>query len=109
TVALTLPAQHQSGGNGAISGILRLDEAEDQVLLQAPSSWVGCLGSVTGGLLEQVDEAADVREDGSTDSSKPCDSISIGLGFEASPARIRPEIVDSPTPLPGCREERRCA
>lgn len=76
-----------TGGN--LGGILDTNELVDSFKQYAETSV--CCGSLCDGLqglLSQIRGASDILGDGSQDPAKPCDGVSIGLGFEATKSAI---------------------
>jgi hypothetical protein len=60
---------------------------------------IGADSLCTDPLLEQaVESAADILVDGSVDLTRPCDGISIGVGFEAVAALLGPVVITTAHP-----------
>jgi hypothetical protein len=54
------------------------------------------------GVSQQVRQASDILGDGTQDLERPCDGISIGLGFEASEIQIGPVVTAQTPPDRAC-------
>lgn len=82
-IDVTLAADHKTGSNGNIGGILQTE--------QLITSLKGIAGSISAslcgdsptfdGIAKQIRGASDIMVDGTQDASKTCDGISIGIGF----------------------------
>lgn len=86
-ITMTMSADRKTATGGMIGGVLNTEE------FVAEMKKVGALLQLCGNplfdsLLEQVRQASDILSDGTQDPSKTCDAISMGLGFEMSPAQI---------------------
>jgi hypothetical protein len=99
-LAMTLDPTHTKATSGIISGVLLTSdfEAEVQAIAGAfdPSL---CSGPTIQSILQQIAQASDILHDGTQDPTKPCDAISIGLGFDAVREQLGP-TVPAPAPLP---------
>lgn len=86
---------------GTISGVIPVESLVQSfrlALAQSPMAPL-CSGSTLDAVLQQVRQAADVLADGSQDPNKPCDGISVGIGFEAAHTGIGDTAAD-PAPPP---------
>jgi hypothetical protein len=84
-------------GDGIISGVVKTEELVTEmkrILGTASSSFC----SAFDGIAAQIKQMQDVLDDGTQDPGKPCNAISIGLGFEAK--RIRLGDVKPTPPAP---------
>lgn len=83
--------------DGIISGIIKTDEliAETKRIL-GTANQAFCSGSVFDGIATQIKQLQDIRDDGTQDPGKPCNAISIGLGFSAQKVRLG-AITPTPT------------
>jgi hypothetical protein len=88
---------------GVISGIVSAETFIKWIVTWRGAFSASCDGASEWGccLSSQLRQASDVLADGTLDPSRPCDAISIGLGFEASAVRLGP-IVDVPPPPDWC-------
>jgi hypothetical protein len=83
-VSLQLDAAHKKGTRGVIAGVLATDVLTGELQKVAgafdPSL---CTGATIQSIITQIEQASDIMVDGPQDPTKPCDGISIGLGFDA--------------------------
>jgi hypothetical protein len=100
--------QHPSptrAARGVIAGVLdpeALVEAIRQISGRSAPSL--CTGSAWDSIAAQIRQAADILLDGSNAAGKPCDGISIGIGFEAEQIGPLTRVVaDGPAPPRPCR------
>jgi hypothetical protein len=102
-IAMQLDASHTSATGGTISGVIATDAFVSAVKEAAglfdPSL---CSGSTIDSILEQVAQASDILQDGTQDPTKPCDGISIGLGFDASQVLLGPIAPPTVPPTSPC-------
>ncbi len=84
-VTLELAPDRQSGARGVIAGVLDRDEmAEEAARILAFFNAGTCSdNSLLEDARRMVRWSADILLDGSQDTDRECDAISIGLGFEA--------------------------
>jgi hypothetical protein len=83
-ISLQLDPTHKHGTKGIIAGVLATDVLTGELQKVAGSFDSSlCSGSVIQGIVAQIEQASDIMADGSQDPTKPCDGISIGLGFDA--------------------------
>ncbi len=84
-VTMKLDAAHKNATEGVISGVLDTAELTAQLRTAAgrfdPSL---CEGATIESIVAQFEQASDILKDGTQDTTKTCDGISIGLGFTAS-------------------------
>ncbi len=83
-VTMSLDPTHQSATNGTIAGIIPVQAfvtTLQQIAGEIDPSL--CSGPTINSILDQIEQAADILQDGTQDPTKPCDGISIGLGFDA--------------------------
>jgi hypothetical protein len=90
------------GSHGTLAGILSTDEITARIRRLAgtfdPSL---CVGATIDSIVAQIEQASDILADGTQDETRPCDGISIGLGFvvaEASVGGVGPETPEPPDP-----------
>jgi hypothetical protein len=86
-VTMTLAADRKSATGGIIGGVLKTEE------LVTEAKKIGyLLGICTSSTLTQVEtlirQASDIMSDGTQDTTKVCDGISVGFGFDMKPAQI---------------------
>ena len=97
-VTMTLSEDRKSATGGVIGGVLNTEE------LVAEIRKVGVLLDLCGtdvfeNILDEVRRASDILSDGTQDTEKTCDGISIGLGFEMKPAQIGEVGPESPVEM----------
>lgn len=101
-VSFDLAADHKSATGGVISGILDTEAFVTELKKVAGAfSPDLCMGSTVDSIADRIRKASDILKDGTQDGSKPCDGISIGLGFdlvEASLGDVLPNQPPSPDP-----------
>ena len=62
-----------------------------------------CGGSTLDTVKQTIRQASDILVDGTQDPSKPCDGVSIGIGFEAvkvTAKGVAPDPPPGPNPCP---------
>jgi hypothetical protein len=100
-VTMKLSDDHANASGGVAAGVLPSDKFEQ--LLRPVAERAGfCPGSTLyNSFLKTVAKFPDVIATAPSlqDITKPCDSISIGVGFDFAPIRPMTDVVDSP-PLP---------
>jgi hypothetical protein len=100
-LAMDLGADHQSGENGTISGVLDMEEFIGELKKVAGAfSPDLCSGSTIEAIANQLRQGADIMKDGSPGNpAVECDGISIGLGFEGAKVELG-AIQAAPPPSP---------
>jgi hypothetical protein len=100
-ISMTLDPQHQTVTGGTIAGVLATDtfvaEAHYVGALWDPTL---CSGPTLPSILAQITQASDILADGTQDPTKPCNGISIGLGFTAYRVQLGPVAPPEPPPPP---------
>jgi len=97
---LTPGSPPTEGTNGIVAGILKTSE-----VLEFLKSMAGkintsfCEGDTLQSFVDQVNGASDIMVDGTQDSTKTCDGISIGLGFTVGAAKVQ-KVLDKAAPSP---------
>ena len=86
-ITMTMSADRKSATGGMIGGVLNTEEFVAEI------NKVGYLLQLCGNpffdnLVTQVRQASDILADGTQDPTKMCDGISMGLGFDMSPAEL---------------------
>ncbi|HVY49815.1 MAG TPA: hypothetical protein VHB21_28165 [Minicystis sp.] len=86
-VKMTLSADRKSATGGVIGGVLDTEEFLTEV---KKIGWTfGLCGSALyDSIVNQVRQSSDIMNDGTQDSSKTCNGISIGLGFEMKEVQL---------------------
>jgi hypothetical protein len=83
-----ITCDHKTKGactNGTIAGIINSEELIMQLKgVAGRISTSLCQGSAFMSIAQQIQQASDILSDGTNASGKPCDGISIGLGFDAT-------------------------
>jgi hypothetical protein len=101
-ITMELDVAHQGTMRGTIAGIVsavELGEAFRGVAGAFDPSL--CSGATVDSIVTQVESAADILLDGGQDGGKPCEGISIGLGFEATLVQLGP-VGEAPLPTEPC-------
>jgi hypothetical protein len=81
-IELPLSADHVSGDEGRISGVLTTSELQADVMSAATQiSTSYCQGETIDAVLAAIAAASDIGKDGTQDPTKACDGISIGIGL----------------------------
>ena len=78
---MTLSADRKSAIGGKIGGVLNTEEFVAEIK-KVGALLALCDNSIFPGLLTTIRQASDIMADGTQDTTKVCDGISIGLGFE---------------------------
>jgi hypothetical protein len=103
-VAMTLDPARMGATSGVLSGILLLPDlvAEtDRIGLSLFPDY--CTESVRPVVSSLIQQAADILADGTQDPSRPCQAISLGIGFTASRVHLGPIAAPSPAErTPSC-------
>jgi len=97
-VTMRIAPDGKTATGGVISGVVRVEPFIRQLEI-----WQGVISS---SLCDRrcVDvcysprEASDILADGTVDPTRPCDAISIGIGFEASAVKLGPTLDVAPVP-----------
>lgn len=81
--------------NGTVAGVLDTNELIEGLRKVAGRiSTSLCSGSAFDGIAQQIRQASDILADGTQDSGKECNGISVGLGFNAlevgNPTKVAP-------------------
>jgi hypothetical protein len=104
TITMRLSADRRSAEQGIISGVLRVEDAAAAArvlgVMVAPQL---CQSTALEGVVDQVEQCADVLTDLAQDPSRTCDGISIGIGFRASSATLSTPSAapfEPPSPCP---------
>jgi hypothetical protein len=112
TIAYKLPITHlqlemrvasdgRDATDGVLSGILPTEAFVDFAMgIAGRLSTALCSGSAFGSVATQIEQASDILLDGTQDPTKPCDGISIGLGFSASRVQLGATTTAPPPPNP---------
>jgi hypothetical protein len=87
-ITMSLDAGRQHGTTGTLAGVIPVDALKAEVARLARAIDANCEPKVVGSIVASVDQAADMRLDGSQDPAQECDAVSIGVGFEAAAVQI---------------------
>lgn len=101
TFVMDLDPGHLSATQGTIAGVIptaAFQSALVQAAAQVDPSFCDPSNATIQSIINQVGQASDILVDGTQDPSKPCDGISIGIGFDA--ARVGLGTVTTVAPLP---------
>ncbi len=89
TMSISGTGSTAQGASGIISGVLNTQELVDELKKVAGSFDPGlCDGPTFDSIAQQIKAASDILSDGTQDPTKPCDGISIGLGFTAKAVQL---------------------
>jgi len=103
-IRMKLAADGSSATEGTISGVVATEELVAQLAKVAGRfSTDLCQGSTLEGIKAAVRQASDILVDGTQDPTKPCDGISIALGFEATrgdSSSVAPPVLPPADPCP---------
>lgn len=96
---MTLSADGLRATNGNLAGVAPTEELVDSLVKVAGTiSTQLCGGSTLDTIKQTIRQASDILVDGTQDATKPCDGVSIGIGFEA--VKVTASSV-APDPAPG--------
>ncbi|MFO0666509.1 MAG: hypothetical protein U0174_21320 [Polyangiaceae bacterium] len=79
---------------GVVAGIISADDVVKQIKELAPKLSSQACNGAADKTIETVGNYADILLDGTTDGSRTCDGISIGLGFTAAEVKNPTKVVD---------------
>ena len=98
-VHATIPPDNATATDGVISGLVTVADMQESMrqLLGTATTQV-CSGSTWDAIAAQIAQAADILQDGTQDPNKPCDAVSIGLGFEGTAIIVGQVQNDPPGP-----------
>ena len=86
-ITMTLSADRKSATGGKIGGVL--DTEEFVAEMKKVGALLGlCDSSLFTGLITQARQSSDIMSDGTQDTTKVCNGISMGLGFEMKEVQI---------------------
>jgi hypothetical protein len=104
-LSMKLDPTHTKATSGIISGVLLTSDLEAEIQTIAGSFDPNlCSGPTIQSILQGIAQASDILHDGTQDPTKPCDAISIGLGFEAVREQLGPVVQPSPPPPDVCAD-----
>jgi hypothetical protein len=107
-ITMTFDESHKHAANGTISGVISTDEVAasfSQLAKTFDPSFCDPQNPTLSSILAQIAQASDIMKDGTQDPSKPCDGISIGLGFEASVVQLGGVATPVPPPDDPCAQQ----
>jgi hypothetical protein len=91
TVSMTIAADGKTATSGTLSGVIPTEALVSAFERAAAASSPQLCGSSTLDTIRAtVRRASDILVDGTQDSTKDCDAISIGIGFEAVSVVVGP-------------------
>lgn len=79
---------------GVVAGVISADDVVKQIKELAPKLSSQACDGAADKTIETVGNYADMLLDGTTDGSKTCDGISIGIGFTAKEVKNPTKVVD---------------
>jgi hypothetical protein len=100
-VSMKLDGDHRHATGGILSGVLETADLQNQLfaILKAYEGTL-CLPPTLTPIIDELGQVSDILSDGTQDPSKPCDGISIGLGFEADLVMLGgPVLIPPPPPV----------
>jgi len=101
---MTLSADGVRATNGNLAGVAPTEELVASIVTIAGRiSTQLCGGSTLDTIKQTIRQASDILVDGTQDPNKPCDGISIGIGFEAvrvTVSGVAPDPSPGPDPCP---------
>ena len=86
--------------NGTIAGVLDTQEVVTTMKSIAGQFSTALCGAAFDGIAQQIEQAADILDDGTNHAGTPCTGISIGLGFDATEVANPTKVVPPPSPPP---------
>ncbi len=86
--------------NGTIAGVLDTQEFETTLAGVAGQFSTALCGTAFNGIAQQINQAADIFDDGTNAPGKPCTGISIALGFDAVAVANPTKVVAPGAPPP---------
>jgi hypothetical protein len=104
TVTMNVSNDGMSATNGIVSGVIpteRLVDAARVLVAALPPN--GFCRQAFESVASTLRQASDILVDGSIAPNKPCDGVSIGLGFEATRVALGP-VVAAPAPIDNCAD-----
>jgi len=104
-IRFALGADQKSATGGQIGGVIAVADLTAEIQKSAAAfdaSFCDPNSPTLQSILNQVRQAADILLDGTQDPSKPCEGISIGLGFTMKSAQLGPVAPPPPPPPNPC-------
>jgi hypothetical protein len=87
-ITMSLDAGRQHGTTGTLAGVIPVDALRAEVARIYHAIDPACAEKTVSSIAAQVEQAADMRLDGSADPAQECDAVSIGVGFEAAAVQL---------------------
>jgi hypothetical protein len=89
TISMKLDESRSQASEGTIAGVIEVETLISELRKVAGSfSQSLCEGTTFDGIANQLRKACDILADGTQDPNKTCNSISVGLGFDALPVQL---------------------
>jgi len=105
-ISMEIDGSRGSASNGIIAGVIPVEPLIEELRKVAGSFDTGlCSGTTFDSLADQIRAASDIMSDGTQDANATCDSISIGLGFNAGAVLIGDVADPTPEEEDPCDEE----
>jgi hypothetical protein len=102
-VTMEIPPSSDTVSRGIIAGILDTGAYVEEVRKFAGALDPGlCSGPTIESIANHIRHASDILVDGSQDPGKPCNGISVGLGFTATRAKLGSVLPPEPPPPDPC-------
>jgi len=96
-VTMQLDAAHQKATGGILAGVIPTSALVQPLLdLASAAAMCGEGNNEIEGVVNAIEQASDILQDGTQDPTKACDAISIGLGFDALPVQLGPAVPPPP-------------
>ncbi len=89
--------------NGALAGVLNVEEFIDDVRSFATAITKSFCDLAFDGIAQQLRQCADILDDGTNRAGKPCNAISLGIGFTARRIANPKRSLPPPVILDPCR------
>lgn len=102
---ITFQHSGQKALNGTIAGVINTEELINGLHSVAGSiSTSLCQGSAFQNIADQIRQASDILSDGTNSAGKPCDSISIGIGFTGDEIGLPKTIGSASSGVDKCQQ-----
>lgn len=103
-VTMNLDATHTGARMGTIAGVISVEALVASIKYVAGNFDSSlCASPTIDSIGSQVEQAADILQDGTQDPTKSCDAISIGLGFDAQVVQLGAIAPPDPPPPNPCQ------
>ncbi len=94
-----------AANGGTLSGVVRVEDMITWVELWTGTLTTGlCTGTAVMSVVSAFEQASDIMADGTNEPGKPCDGISVGLGFDAVTVQLGKAVTAPPVTNPWCED-----